>query len=1044
MKTSFTLCTLLLSCLFAATAQSDELSFNRDIRPLLSDRCYSCHGPDEAHREADLRLDKFETAHESAIVAGEPDSSEMVERITSTDADYRMPPPESGKSLSPEEIAILKRWITAGGKYEKHWAFIAPRRHDPPKSPDSKAWSRNPIDDFVHKRMLAAGLSPSPESKKETLIRRVTLDLTGLPPTPKQVTEFVADQSPNAYEKVVDRLLASTAYGERMAQVWLDAARYADTMGYQADWERYQWRWREWVIDAYNRNLPFDQFTIEQLAGDLLPDASVEQMIATGFNRNHRINDEAGIIPEEYLVEYIVDRVETTSATWLGLTMGCARCHDHKFDPISQEDFYSVFAFFNGVPEKGKEGRKGYADPYLRVAVRCRQGEYESLKDSAANLDRQLKQFTVSDESLNEWAEEAAAILAAEEYPWETVNPTRLTSNESLDFERQEDGSFLVAEKTRLPTYTVEIKPTSTTLITGIQLEALTHPVFNGRLSTGNGNIVLTEFSVAQQLADSANINPIKIAAAYADYAQNRYPVSDSIDGRKNTGWAVDGNTRKQDRRAVYRFAEAVEVKPGDKLIVNMEHTSRYPNHSIGRFRLSLTSTKAPGLGNNAGFPTDIAKRLQMPHDSWSRKDVAAMRNYYRTVADETAELRADATAAKDALKQFEKDHTTYVMVMREMKKPRETFVLNRGVYNQPAKQVTAKVPATLLGDLPDGAPANRLGFARWLVSGQHPLTARVVVNRYWAMLFGNGLVPTVEDFGLQGEYPTHPQLLDWLATEYPRLGWDTKELLKLIVNSATYRQSSKVTPESDERDPQNRLLSRMSRVRLPAESIRDLAVFASGKMNRTIGGPSVKPYQPDGLWREISFQDKKRSTDFYVQDKGDKLYRRSLYTFWKRSVPPPSMSVFDAPSREACVLRRSTTNTPLQALTLMNDVTFVEASRLLAERTLLSATVSGKALAAGGRELESGPISSKQADIALRFAFATLLSRQPSESELAILQRGYSTRRQYFEKNPKAAESLIAVGDTQPDKSLPPVDLATMSTCVMNILNLDETITRE
>ncbi len=844
-------CIGLLSCCVGSIAVAEEaVNFNRDIRPLLSDRCFFCHGPDPGHRQGDLRLDVEQAAHARAIVAGDARESPLIERITSADPDRRMPPPESGKSLSDDEIALLKQWIADGGRYESHWSFTSPARPDVPRftNADDADWVNNPIDAFILARLKSLGMTPSPAADRATLLRRVTLDLTGLPPTPVEVEAFLADESPDAYERVVDRLLASPRYGERMAQVWLDAARYADTMGYQADWERYQWRWRTWVIDAYNNNLPFDQFTIDQLAGDLLPNVTIEQIIATGFNRNHRINDEGGIIPEEYLVEYIVDRVDTTSATWMGLTMGCARCHDHKFDPISQADFYRMYAFFNAVPEKGKEGRLGFADPYKRVTVRGKHDEYLAVQQKVAEATATLAQ--------------ASQNLGDEQLVWEQQELERIASIEST-------SQVVAAEKAK----------------------------------------------------------------------------------------------------------------------------------------------------------TEWQQILQLPPDKRSAKQRKQLAEHFATLAPSTAEERKSLADAREALADFEKEFTTYVMVMSDMAKPRPTYVLERGAYNKPGQQVEAAVPSEILGPLPDGAPANRLGLARWLVSGDHPLTSRVAVNRHWNMLFGRGLVETIEDFGLQGSYPSHPELLDWLATEYPRVGWDTKALLKLIVTSNTYGRSSVVSPDAREVDPHNVWLARMSRVRLPAEMIRDQALFASGLLVERIGGPSVKPYQPAGLWEELSFQDKRRSTDFYVQGTGDDLYRRGIYTFWKRSVPPPTMETFDAPTRDACTLNRSRTNTPLQALALMNDVTFVEASRKLAER----------ALATGGNVRGQ-----------LDFVYRSLLARSPNERELQLLTGGYEKRLAFYVDHPDDAERLIAAGESPVADSVESAQLAALTTCVMNIMNLDETITRE
>lgn len=1004
---------------------SDSINFNRDIRPLLSDKCFHCHGPDTNHREAGLRLDLAESALESAIVAGTAEESEVFQRLISDDVDLKMPPPESNKSLSAAEIDLIRRWIDRGAKYEQHWAFIPPRSGPPPKvSRDD--WVRNPIDTFVLAKLERERLAPSRPADRQTLLRRVTLDLTGLPARESDLDAFLNDKSPDAYERVVDRLLASESYGERLAQNWLDAARFADTMGYQADWERYQWRWRGWVIDALNQNLPFDQFTIEQLAGDLLPDPSVEQLIATGFNRNHRINDEGGIIPEEYLVEYVVDRVETTSGTWMGLTMGCARCHDHKFDPLSQVDFYRLYAFFNAVPEKGKEGRLGYANPYMRVARRGKQQEYESRKKRLADKEAELKKLVASlKPSREKWTQEMESKLAATPRRWAVALPTRLEiENGAGQFDRLEDQSYLVSgSDLQHPTYALELTPAQRS-ISGLKIEALTDPSHhNGSLSPV-GNFILTDFTVEWLPADPGKARRekkrrVKIAEAKADYQQRGYPARHAIDKDKQTGWGVDGHVKKETRTIEFSFGNPIDLSPGDRLCVRMAFEQKHPQRVMGRFRLSLGNAAADDLG----LPVEVADALRKTAPRRTTKQNKLVADYHARIAPETKSIRDELKSERASFEEFEKLHATYVMVMREMDQPRHTYVLSRGVYDQPGEQVNAGVPSHVLGDLPRGAPANRLGLAQWLVSGQHPLTARVIVNRYWAMLFGRGLVETVEDFGLQGAFPSHPELLDWLATEYPRIGWDTKRLLKLMVTSATYRQSSNVTSDKIASDPENRLLARMSRLRLPAEMIRDQALSASGMMVRRIGGPSVKPYQPDGLWKDLSFQDKKRSTDFYELGAGSDLYRRSIYTFWKRSVPPPTMATFDAPSREMCTLRRSRTNTPLQALALMNDTTYVEASRILASL----------ALSRSGNQTER-----------IRFVFRKLLSRDPDSRERSVLSRGLQRRRDYFADHIEAARALISQGQSEPGASHDPVELAAMTTCVMTVMNLDETVNRE
>ncbi len=1015
--------------LYAAIASADEpVNFNRDIRPLLSDRCFYCHGPDASHRQADLRLDIEPAAHERAITAGKPDASALVERITSRDDDQRMPPPDSGKSLSAAEIVLLEQWIAEGGQYDSHWSFTPPKRPVVPEftSVDEATWIANPIDAFVLARLKSQGMKHAPAADRHTLLRRVTLDLTGVPPTPAEVEAFFADESPGAYERVVDRLLASSRYGERMAQVWLDAARYADTMGYQADWERFQWRWRTWVIDAYNANLPFDRFTIDQLAGDLLPDATTEQMIATGFNRNHRINDEAGIIPEEYLVEYIVDRVDTTAATWMGLTVGCARCHDHKFDPISQADFYRMYAFFNAVPEKGQDGRKGFASPYQRVAVRGKGAEYVAVQRV---VDQATESLAAASKRLGDeqfaWEQQLRDQLSNVDSEWQVVQAAELTADADVTFSQLDDHSFLVSGKQfDRPSYAIDINLGGLTQLAAVRLEALTHKsLAKGGFAPGNGNFVLTDFSVELHSSQRDKPQRLEIAHVSADYSQAGYPVANVIDDNHESGWAVDGATKRTPRTATFRLAAPIDLRSGDRLRIRMAHDSPFAKHAIGRFRLSLTDAANLVAMAPSDLDDNLRKIVQTPPSDRSGAELKQLAAHFATIAPSTADERKALAAANKSLADFEKKFTTYVMVMSDMAKPRPTYVLERGVYNKPGERVEAGVPSDVLGGLPDGAPANRLGLAQWLVSGKHPLTGRVAVNRYWNMLFGRGLVETIEDFGLQGSFPSHPALLDWLAIEYPRTGWDTKAMLKLMVMSNTYRQSSFVSPDASETDPHNRWLARMSRVRLPAEMIRDQALFASGLLVEKIGGPSVKPYQPVGLWEELSFQDKNRTTDFYVQGTGDDLYRRGIYTFWKRSVPPPTLETFDAPTRDACTLNRSRTNTPLQALALMNDVTFVEASRRLAER----------ALASGG-DLRA------QLDLVYR----SLLSRSPNERELELLSAGYRRRLAYYDDRREDAGRLIAAGESPVAKSVDAAQLAALTTCVMNIMNLDETITRE
>ena len=749
----------------------EPVRFNRDVRPILSENCFECHGPDAAKRKADLRLDSGALG-QAVVVAGKPTESELFKRITHADPEERMPPVDSGRALTPGNIETLRTWIEQGGEWGKHWAFIPPKRPTIPPAKNS-AWPSGAIDRFVLAKLKRAGLHPSPRADRETLLRRVTFDLTGLPSEPREIDAFLADTSPRAFENVIDRLLASPRYGERMALDWLDAARYADSHGYSLDRRRVMWPWRDWVIGAFNDNMPFDRFAVEQIAGDLLPDSTVDQQVATGFNRNHSIQSEGGVINEEYRVETVVDRVETTSAVFLGLTFGCARCHDHKYDPISQKEFYEFYALFNNVPETAHVG----------------------------NADK----------------------LADKPF----VKLPSAAQREQMDRQRTE---------------------------------------------------------IAELEKKSVEEKQLKVA-----------------------------------RKALAALGQAV--------------------------------------------PT--------------------------------------------------------AMVMGEMSPARKTFVLSRGQYDQPSDvEVSVGLPVAL-GQWPAGAPRNRLGLAKWIVGAENPLTARVVVNRFWQMHFGTGIVKSSEDFGAQGEWPTHPALLDWLAAEFVRSGWNRKAMHKLIVMSATYQQVSRVSPGLLEVDPANRLFARGPRFRLPAEMIRDHALAASGLLVGRLGGESVRPYQPPGLWDDVVYENVPR----FVQDHGGKLYRRSLYTYWKRSVPPPNMQAFDAPSREVCVLTRAKTNTPLAALVLMNDPTFVEASRKLAERVLHD----------GGATAESR----------LALLHRLVCGRRPTERELDLLRGGLAELQTSFRAEPEAARRLLAVGESPHDPVLDAVELAAYASLANAVLGTDEAITR-
>ncbi|MFN0128528.1 MAG: PSD1 and planctomycete cytochrome C domain-containing protein [Verrucomicrobiales bacterium] len=786
----------LLLCFFVSppamlvrSSAGETLDFNRDVQPILAGHCLECHGPDSAARKGELRLDRGDGLADDRggyriLVPGKPDSSELIARITHADPEERMPPADFGKKepLKPEEIEILKRWITEGGAFAEHWAFIPPQRPPLPKVSDEN-WPRNDIDRFVLSRLDEEGLRPAPEADRTTLIRRAALALTGLPPTIDEIDAFLADGSADAFEKVVDRLLASPRYGLHMALPWLDAARYSDSSGYQADWERYQWPWRDWVVDAYNANMPFDHFTVEQLAGDMLPEATLAQKIATGFNRNHRINDEGGSLDAEFEVEYVVDRVDTTASVWLGLSAGCARCHDHKYDPLSQKEFYGLYAYFNNVPEKGIDGRKGAANPFVEIPNERAVAELEERKAQLAELQK----------------------------------------------------------------------------------------------------------------------------------------------------------------------------------------------------------------------------------------------------AGEAGDAKARIEKLKKEIKWLERHRKGMAMVMQELPDRRPTYLLKRGDYQHPDKSevIPPALPA-VFEPAGNGAefPRDRLGLARWIACAENPLTARVTVNRLWQHHFGTGIVRTAEDFGTRGDRPSHPGLLDWLATEFVRRGWDLKAMHRLIVTSATFRQASKFETTAASKDPMNRLLARGPRLRLSGAAIRDQALLVAGLLSERQGGQAVKPYQPAGLWEELSFGNGKTTIDFYEQDHGENLYRRSLYTFWKRTVAPPQLAIFDGGGREACRVRGDTTNTPMQALNLQNDVTFVEAARHLAQRMMR----------------EGGPTDAER----LTFAWRLVLGRKPDSPELEVLVNAAARHREKYAHEKEEALKLLSNGESARDESLPPHEHAALTVVALTILNLDQAITLE
>ena len=1012
---------LLLFC-DANVTRADPVEFNRDIRPILSHNCFQCHGPDKKKRKAKLRLDTeagFYSERNGAppVVPGKPSESELYRRISTNDLDDRMPPPESKHTLTPLQLDLFRKWIEQGGKWQKHWSLIPPKR---PGSPALKNenWPKSLLDSFILARLERDGLQPSPEADREVLLRRVSLDLNGMPPTLEEIDSFLADKSSNAYEKVVDRLLRSTRYGERMSTVWLDIARYADTHGYSLDDPRMMWRWREWVINAFNGNMPYDRFIIDQVAGDLLPDATDDQQIATGFNRNHSIQSEGGIIDEEFRVEYVADRVNVTATAFLGLTMKCARCHDHKYDPITQKDFYRFFAFFNNIPERGRGSGRGNNAPFIRTPSTSQQKRLDDLQAQIMEAKTSLDKLQPAAEDMQKWEKELAAKKAVE---WAVLDPVKFTSTGGATLKKLEDLSVLASGKNPAKDNYDVVLRTDKTGITGIRLEALIHDSlpFKGPGRAKNANLVLSEFEAQfATAAEPQKLKKIQFSKARADHYQKNgnYRVEYAIDGKIDSklGWAVEGYKLHENRTAIFIPSAPIGREGGTELRIRMRFKTIFANHAIGRFRLAITTDKQVEVYT----PSEILNIVGKPAEKRTSAEKAKLRKQFlENHSPEAKQLAAQIEKLKKKEQAIQKAVTT-TMVMQEMPKPRDAFILQRGEYDQRGEKVQAGVPPSL-PPMGNGASKNRLGLAKWMVQPGHPLTARVAVNRFWQMVFGSGIVKTTEDLGSQGEWPSHPDLLDWLALEFVESGWDVKALLKRIVMSSTYRQASAVNPGLLERDPENRLLARGPRIRLSAEMIRDQALAVSGLLVEKIGGPSVKPYHPVGLWKAVDYGGRQ----IYRKDTGEGLYRRSMYTFWKRSVPPAPLQTFDAPSREACTVRRSRTNTPLQALILMNDPTYVEASRFLAQRMMKE----------GGEGVDSR----------ISYAFRLVLNRRPKDAERNLLVEIFQKRTNDFQNDKPAASKLLAVGDTRNDSNLDPGELAAYTTVASILLNLDETITK-
>ncbi len=1032
-----------ISALPLRPAAVPPVDFDRQVRPILSDNCFACHGPDEKQRMAGLHFDTKDGAFSKpgVIVPGDSAHSKMYLKVSNPNVAMRMPPPYSGRKLTPQQIETIKNWIDSGAKWETHWAFVPPKRPEVPAVKDG-TWARNDIDRFVLAKLESEGLHPSPETDKTTLLRRVTFDLTGLPPTADELKAFLADRSPNAYEKVVDRLLASPRYGERMTMQWLDFARYADTHGYHIDSARDMWIWRDWVIQAFNKDMPYDEFTVEQIAGDLLPNHTQSQLIATGFNRNHMINFEGGAIPEEYQNEYIVDRIEATSTTFLGITLGCARCHNHKYDPLTQKDFYSFGAFFNSVPEKGLDGYTGNAVPFLQMPdddqkrlkdtllqlIKSRDQEIDAAEETWELHQKQMPVSDITDGLVAEYLfDDSLADSFQHEAPAKVVSGKlsytdgRLGRAANLDETPQLSfGTAAAFERSKPFTVSLWVHPDGPSGMQILQRYDKTpknNPGYEIALDYKGKN----GCAIIARLRDRGANPGIEVKSREGVPVEDWSHVAVSYDGSgqaKGIQVYIDGRNIPTDvvnDKLAGDFANKGELQIGNKdwgtpfkgslSDLRIYNRRLYPNEAL-----------------ELGLLSPLHSLLEIPRDRRTGNQKGWLTWYFVNRVGNPAEhqLNTDLYALKNGVDEINREIPS-VMVMADMEKPRDTFILARGDYRNRGEKVFPNTPA-VLPPLPADAPKNRLTLARWLVDPGNPLTARVAVNHFWQMYFGIGIVKTSEDFGSQGDPPSNQPLLDFLATEFIASKWDVKKMQRLIVTSATYRQSSRVTPEMLEKDPENKLLARGPRFRLPAEMIRDNALALGGLMNPKIGGPSVFPYQPKGLWEEMAFGEH-FSAQTYVQSHGPDLYRRSMYTFWKRTVPFPSLNTFDAPSREKCTARRTVTNTPLQALVLMNDPTFMEAARKFAERDIQ----------------EAGPNETDR----IRFAFRTATDREPTPQELTILNKLYGNERAHYESDPSDAEKVVSIGESPRDKHLDTVDLAAMTLVTSTILNMDETVTK-
>ncbi|MCB9770793.1 MAG: DUF1553 domain-containing protein [Candidatus Omnitrophica bacterium] len=1016
----------------------------RKARSILSENCFACHGPDKNKRKAGMRLDTEEGLHESGVTQPvESGPPELIYRILSEDPSEVMPPPKAHKKPTQEEREILRQWVEAGAPYEGHWAFQPIERTTPPDVNNPEGWDPTPIDSYILNRLQEKGLEPSPMASKEKLIRRVSLDLTGLPPTLSEIDEFLNDDSPNAYERVVDRLLASPAYGERMANHWLDLARYADTYGYQNDRENRVWPWRDWLIRAFNKNQPYDQFVTWQLAGDLIPGATQDAILATAFNRLHRQTNEGGSVLEEFRVEYVADRTRTFGTTFLGMTFECARCHDHKFDPITQKDYYELTAFFANIDESGMYAHftNAVPSPSLILYGEGERQKHQDLKDRIAGAEENLERTAIqAEDRFRDWlADEYRPVPSPDPVSYLPLDVLEATSTEdstnpgylaslSLDPKTVEGMKGEAAEFSGDNSISINhagkferTDPFSFSLWVKVQSEEPRQVVFHRSQAAEDAGsrgyeLLLLDGHPAFSLVHFWPGNAIRV--------QSKEKLE--LERWTHLSITYDGSSRAEGVRIFIDGEESPLEVERDGLFKTIRYTvdgldppltlaARFRDFGfkdgiIDEFKVydrELNALEVRALATRHDLKSVLNNEISSLHAGEEDPDLS---EYYLSAVDMPY---ADAMkAARDQREAEEKyvEGLSEIMVMKEMPEPRTTYVLNRGEYSNHGEEVTADTPPSIL-PFPSDLPRNRLGLAKWLFRPDNPLTARVAVNQFWQIFFGKGLVKTSEDFGNQGSVPTHPELLDYLASEFRNSGWDMKALCKRIVMSSTYRQDSTPSPELREKDPGNEWLARGPKQRLSAEQIRDSALAASGLLVEKIGGPSVKPYQPEGLWRDSSSVE-------YHQDEGDALHRRSMYTFIKRTVPPPMMTTFDATNREVCIARREITSTPLQALVILNDPQFVEAARVLAEKAL-----------AGEQDLDGR----------LERVFRTLTSREPDPKEREILRAAYQEQRDYFSEHPKEADGYVQEGEAPVPEDLDKVELAALTAVAQLGMNYEE-----